>query len=145
MEMTTIEPKKATHSEKYGYFLGCVMPAKMPWAEKSTFLVAKKLGLEAARPLLALPVDGRRPVPSFELSIGPPELVVTSLKPTADGRGWIVRIFNAVERPETLRLSGPLADREGVYLSNLLEERVKRASGPVEVPGFGIVTLRIER
>jgi heterodisulfide reductase subunit B len=43
--MTTIAPKKAAHGEKYGYFLGCVMPAKMPWGEKSTFLVAKKLGL----------------------------------------------------------------------------------------------------
>jgi len=107
--------------------------------------VVKKLGLEAVRPLLALQADGTRPVPGFELSIGPPELVVTSLKPTSDGRGWIVRIFNAVERPETLRLAGPLADRDGIYLSNLLEDRVKRASGPVEVPGFGIVTLRIER
>jgi heterodisulfide reductase subunit B len=29
----------------YGYFLGCVMPAKMPWAEKATFLVAKHLNL----------------------------------------------------------------------------------------------------
>jgi heterodisulfide reductase subunit B len=35
-----------TPSEKYGYFLGCVMPAKMPWAEKSTMLVAKHLGLD---------------------------------------------------------------------------------------------------
>jgi len=31
---------------KYGYFLGCVMPAKMPWAEKATFLVSKHLGLD---------------------------------------------------------------------------------------------------
>ena len=42
--MTTTENKKG--SQKYGYFLGCVMPAKMPWAEKSTMLVAKKLGLD---------------------------------------------------------------------------------------------------
>ncbi|MDI9643724.1 MAG: CoB--CoM heterodisulfide reductase iron-sulfur subunit B family protein [Candidatus Verstraetearchaeota archaeon] len=33
-------------STKYGYFLGCVMPAKMPWAEKATFLVSKHLGLD---------------------------------------------------------------------------------------------------
>ncbi len=32
--------------KKYGYFLGCVMPAKMPWAEKATFLVARHLGLD---------------------------------------------------------------------------------------------------
>ncbi|MCQ5363042.1 MAG: CoB--CoM heterodisulfide reductase iron-sulfur subunit B family protein [Candidatus Methanomethylicia archaeon] len=35
-----------TQRQKYGYFLGCVMPAKMPWAEKATFLVARHLGLD---------------------------------------------------------------------------------------------------
>ncbi|MDH5806801.1 MAG: CoB--CoM heterodisulfide reductase iron-sulfur subunit B family protein [Candidatus Methanomethylicaceae archaeon] len=37
--------KKENSDIKYGYFLGCVMPTKMPWAEKATFLVAKHLGL----------------------------------------------------------------------------------------------------
>lgn len=32
--------------KKYGYFLGCVMPAKMPWAEKATLMVSKHLGLD---------------------------------------------------------------------------------------------------
>jgi len=31
---------------KYGYFLGCVMPAKMPWAEKATMIISKHLGLD---------------------------------------------------------------------------------------------------
>jgi len=31
---------------KYGYFLGCVMPVKMPWAEKATMTVSKHLGLD---------------------------------------------------------------------------------------------------
>jgi heterodisulfide reductase subunit B len=42
----TTNASSAKTSEKYGYFLGCVMPAKMPWAEKSTMLVAKHLGLD---------------------------------------------------------------------------------------------------
>lgn len=45
MGETRLPTKSHVTEEKYGYFLGCVMPAKMPWAEKATFLVANKLGL----------------------------------------------------------------------------------------------------
>jgi len=46
--MSTVQPKddKTASKEKYGYFLGCVMPVKMPWAEKATLLVSKHLGLD---------------------------------------------------------------------------------------------------
>ncbi|MDD1776329.1 MAG: CoB--CoM heterodisulfide reductase iron-sulfur subunit B family protein [Candidatus Methanomethylicus sp.] len=45
--MTTAQTKNKTDDQtKYGYFLGCVMPAKMPWAEKATMLVSKHLGLD---------------------------------------------------------------------------------------------------
>jgi heterodisulfide reductase subunit B len=45
--MTTADSKnKAGSQTKYGYFLGCVMPVKMPWAEKATMLVSKHLGLD---------------------------------------------------------------------------------------------------
>jgi hypothetical protein len=57
----------------------------------------------------------------------------------------MMRVFNARSRPEELRLSGPLVDRGGICLSNLLEEKAKWTAGLVDVPGFGIVTLRIAR
>jgi len=45
--MTSVQTEsKPAAKEKYGYFLGCVMPAKMPWAEKATILVSKHLGLD---------------------------------------------------------------------------------------------------
>jgi alpha-mannosidase len=107
--------------------------------------VIRRLGLEAARPLLPVPADEARPVPGFGLSVGPQQFIVTSLKPSEDGRGWMVRIFNAGARPAGLRLSGPLAGRGSLYLSNLLEEKLKWTAGQIEVPGFGIVTLRVDR
>jgi hypothetical protein len=107
--------------------------------------VAKRLGLEASMLLLAVPADESRPVPGFGLTVGPAPFVVTSLKPSEDGRAWIVRILNAGGRPEALRLSGPLADRGGFTLSNLAEDKLKWMSGRFEIAGFGIVTLRVER
>jgi alpha-mannosidase len=107
--------------------------------------VVKRLGLEASRPLLPVPADDSRPVPGFGLTVGPTPFVVTCLKPSEDGRAWIMRILNAGARPEDLRLEGMLADRGGIYLSNPAEDKLKRMSGPFEVAGFGIVTLRVER
>lgn len=107
--------------------------------------IPERLGLEAERPLVAVPADETRPVPSFPLALAPGPLVVTSLKPTADGLGWMMRVFNAGGRPGELRLSGPLADRGGIHLSGPAENKGQRTAGTIEVPGFGIVTLRIER
>ncbi len=106
---------------------------------------AKRAGLEAGNPLIPVPADETRPVPRFPLEVGPGPFVVTSLKPASDGRGWMMRLFNAGERPATLRLSGPLAERGSISISNLLEEKTMPAPRPLEVPSFGIVTLRIER
>ena len=44
--MTATQKNKTDDKTKYGYFLGCVMPTKMPWAEKATLLVSKHLGLD---------------------------------------------------------------------------------------------------
>jgi alpha-mannosidase len=107
--------------------------------------IAKRLGLEAERPLVAVPADPARPVRAFPLAVGPGPFVVTALKPAADGRGVILRVFNAGERTADLQFSGPLADRGGVHLSNLREEKLKRTAGPIRVPAFGILTLLLDR
>jgi hypothetical protein len=107
--------------------------------------MAKRLGLEAERPLVIVATDVAKPLPAFPVSVGPGPFVVTCLKPTADGLGWIMRLFNASARPAELRLSGPLADRGGIYLSGPDEGRGKWTAGVLEAPGFGIVTLRLER
>jgi heterodisulfide reductase subunit B len=47
LHMTAVAKKtKQDPQIKYGYFLGCVMPVKMPWAERATMLVSKHLGLD---------------------------------------------------------------------------------------------------
>jgi alpha-mannosidase len=84
-------------------------------------------------------------VPRFPLAIGPGPFVATSLKPSADGKAWILRLLNASDRAEALRLSGPAFDRGRVFLSDLGEAESTPVTGPIELPGFGILTLRINR
>jgi hypothetical protein len=106
---------------------------------------AKRLGMEAMAPLVPVPADPSSPAPGLPLSVAPGPFVSTSLRPTADGRAWILRLLNCSEGAAGLRLSGEAFDRGRVFLSDLDETPGAPVSGPVEVPGFGILTLRIIR
>ena len=80
---------------------------------------AKRLGLEAANPLLAVAADPASPVPRFPLTVGSPAFVAMSLIPSAGGRAWVLRLLNASSKPETLALSGRAYDSGRVFLSDL--------------------------
>ncbi len=104
---------------------------------------AKKLGLEAATPLVPVPADPASPLPRFPLAVDSPAFVVMSLKPAADGRAWLLRLLNASSQPEKLLLSGQ-AYRDGrVFLSGLSGAEGPRVSSPLDAPAFGILTLLI--
>ena len=111
----------------------------------SDLATAKKFGLEAASPLIPMAVDPASPVPFFPLSVMTGSLVATRLKPTADGKAWILRLFNASEDPAPLLVAGEARDQGRVFLSDLSESRGPRLPAPLEVPAFGILTLRIGR
>jgi hypothetical protein len=107
--------------------------------------VAKRLGLEAASPLLPIAADPASPVPRFPLTIDSPAFVSMSLRPSADGRAFVLRLLNASARPETLRLSGEAFDRGRVFLSDIDGAQGAPFHAPLDMPSFGIVTLRIKR
>ncbi|MCJ7486737.1 MAG: hypothetical protein MUQ25_11310, partial [Candidatus Aminicenantes bacterium] len=106
---------------------------------------AKKLAAEAMTPLVPVAADPTSPAPQFPLAVEPGSFVATSLKPSADGKAWILRLLNASERAEALRLSGPAFDRGRVFLSDLGETALAPVTGPINAPGFGILTFRIRK
>ena len=106
---------------------------------------AKKLGAEAMTPFVPVRADAASPVPRFPLAVEPGSFVATSLKPSADGKAWILRLLNASDRAEALRLSGPAFDRGRVFLSDLGETELSPVVGSVNAPGFGILTLRVRK
>ena len=104
---------------------------------------AKKLGAEAMTPLLPVPAGKGEPEPRFPLTVESGSFIATSLRPSADGKAWMLRLLNASERPEKLRLSGEALDLGLVFLSDLSEAALARITGPLDAPGLGILTLRI--
>lgn len=108
--------------------------------------VAKKLALEATTPLVAVPAaDPAASAPRFPLAIDTPSFVAMSLKPSDDGQAFLLRLLNASDKPETLRLSGPAFDAGRVFLGDVDGRAGPRLAAPLEAPAFGILTLRISR
>ena len=71
-------------------------------------------------------------------------MLVTALKPSNDGKGIVVRLFNTTDQPAKAKLAWGDAAPKGVWLSTLSEDRGEKAPAEVALPAWGIVTLRCE-
>lgn len=106
-------------------------------------LEAARFGLACSQPLMVAQASGRTARPLFELSSD--AVLVSAFKPSDDGRAWIVRLFGASGEKQQVRLSWLEAKPKEVWLSNTSEQPLLEAGRSVEVPPWGIVTLRAER
>jgi hypothetical protein len=106
-------------------------------------VAATHFGIERSQPLLIFPATGK-PVATPLLQIVPDDVLISAFKPSDDGRGWIVRLFgvSGQDRLVKLKWNGPAA--KTICLSGATEEIGPEVGDKVNVPGWGIVTLRIE-
>ena len=104
---------------------------------------AARFGVERSQPLLVVAVDADSRVEAPLLAVEPEDVIVTALKPSRDGKAWIVRLFNAGGKAQSARLrwSAPRT----TWLSNLAEESVSPITGPIDMAASEIVTLRSAR
>jgi hypothetical protein len=104
---------------------------------------AAKFGVACSQPLIVAPASGPAPSkPRFVLSSD--KVVVTAFKPSDDGKAWIVRLFGASGKTEQVKLAWASPAPQQVWLSDTSEKPRDKAGPSVEVPGWGIVTLRAE-
>jgi len=104
---------------------------------------AARFGVACSHPLIAVPASGPAPgKPRLELSSD--KVMMTALKPSDDGKAWIVRLFGASGKPEKVKLAWAAPVPQQVWLSDTSEEPREKLGPSVEVPGWGIVTLRAE-
>ena len=104
---------------------------------------AARFGVDCSQPLICVPASGPFPgKPRLALSSG--KVVITAFKPSDDGKAWIVRLFGASGKTEKIKLSWANPAPRQVWLSDTSEQPRAAAASTVEVPGWGIVTLRAE-
>ena len=94
------------------------------------------------QPLIAVSADSKVPVIEPKLDVKGDGIVVTSFKPCRCGIGYMVRLFNTSQAESTASVRWKKSGAV-IWQSNLLEEKVKKISGMVEMVPQEIVTLRI--
>jgi alpha-mannosidase len=104
---------------------------------------AARFGTACSQPLIVLKAIGQRAVAS-RLRLSSERVLVSALKPAEDGRGWIVRLFGASGRTENVKLAWDKSAPNQLWLSDLSEEPRQETGRSIEVPAWGIVTVRAE-
>lgn len=79
------------------------------------------------------------------LRIEPASVLLNELKPSDDGKAWIVRLFCASNDEASVRLTWPSTGIGETFLSNLAEEPLRSVNGEVPIAGWELITLRVER
>jgi hypothetical protein len=104
---------------------------------------AARFGQSYSQPLLAMSARDEKPAaPRLQLSSS--KVLVAGLKPTGDGRGWLIRLFGASGKTERVSLAWSKPALRQLWLSDTSEKALKPASRSIEVPAWGLVTLRAE-
>ncbi len=105
-------------------------------------IAAAHFGIEATELLIAMPAAGEAPVQS-PVRIESDGVVVSALKPSEDGRAWILRLYGASGHDEKARLlwTQPLS----VSYTDVAEVAGQKAPEQIPVPAWSVVSLRAER
>jgi alpha-mannosidase len=106
-------------------------------------VAAARFGYETTQPLVVRPAVGAKP-PTSRLRVEPAEVLVTALKPSDDGKATIVRLHGASGKDAQAKLSWSSPAPKKVWLSDASEEPLQPVGDVIDVPAWGIVTLRAE-
>lgn len=102
-----------------------------------------RLGVDCCRPLVTVPSkpDGPAVIESL-VTVDNPNVEITSIKPSRDGRATMIRLFAAGGEPVEVQINSRLGWK--FYQSTPDEQRADAVSGPIRMPAFGLVLLRAE-
>ena len=87
---------------------------------------------------------GAAPGTKSLLRVEPADVLVGALKPSDDGRAWIVRLFGAGGAPASAKLTWSPPGPQRLWLSDTSEQPLRELAGDIPVPAWGVVTVRAE-
>lgn len=107
-------------------------------------VTSQRFGIECSQPLVVAEARGDAPSERPFLELDTPDVIVASIKPSEDREALIVRLFGAGGRPARTTLRWGRITPNNIWISNLAEEKVTAVQGPIDVPAYGLITLRVE-
>jgi hypothetical protein len=105
---------------------------------------AERAGMEQGQPLLLIPAKNRLKDSKSLLSVEPGSVIVTSLKPSDDRKGYIVRLYNAGEDLARAAIHWNRG-KVRMFMSNISEEKNGEARFPILLPKYGVAAIRVDR
>ena len=106
---------------------------------------AYRRGVEQNQPLIVRTTAASSPLPLTLFGVSVPGVAATSVKPSADGKAVMVRLFNCSGKPENFSLQWKGLRPSKVYRSSVFETKEGEAGEALSLPAFGIMTLRCEK
>jgi alpha-mannosidase len=97
-----------------------------------------------SQPLLAVPASNKKPFSLPLLALSSDDVVVSDLKPSDDGKAWMVRLFGASGKDTVVKLHWGSRGPRRIFASGTDEKKGTRLGETISVPGYGLVTLRAE-
>ena len=79
------------------------------------------------------------------LRVEPEDVLVTALKPSDDGKAWIVRLFGASGEDRQAKLTWSSPEPKDVWVSDLSERPATKSGAAVTVRACHLLTLRADR
>jgi alpha-mannosidase len=104
---------------------------------------AQRFGRSMSQPLLAVSANRSIKVQKSLVEVEGNGVVVTTIRPSRDGKAYMVRLFNVADEKQTARLTWNLP-LNTTWISNPMEDKTERAPAAIEMVPFEIVTLRAE-
>ncbi|HEV2478434.1 MAG TPA: hypothetical protein VGS79_02170 [Puia sp.] len=106
-------------------------------------VTSTKLATAMAQPLIVAPASGTAPGTS-KLELSSQRLVVLSLRPSLDGKAYMVTLYNPGGQAESTELRWAGAMGAASY-SNTGEDRLAPVTGAITVAAQDVVTVRVEK
>lgn len=110
---------------------------------KFSSAAAIRFGTSLSQPLIPVTAQGAQEY-SPRLRVNTDGVTVTAFKPSDDGKALIVRLFGASGQAEKITLDWAGGESPRLFLSENGERALTATGNTIEVPAYGIVTVRAE-
>jgi alpha-mannosidase len=117
--------------------------ALRPHAKGYDGIKAQQFGRGVCQPLIAITADPEKQVVSPMLKVDNQGVVITTIKPTRDSQGLLVRLFNTADQTVKADLQWTRQPQE-TWISNPMEEKLTKVDGTIKMVKYEIVTLRVQ-
>ncbi|MCC6231026.1 MAG: hypothetical protein IT580_00165 [Verrucomicrobiales bacterium] len=116
-----------------------------PHRGRTTDAANSRFATAFSQPLVVVPGRGTPPSSQSLLTVEPDHVLVTALKPSDDGKAWIVHLLGASGSESEATVTWAPSTTRRVSLSDTSERALGKAPERLRVPAWGLVTLRAER